>query len=83
MFGANIFLAIRAYNSHIGVVNEAPQYTFNIEADPLRELRYRWTVCEGSQVHLRSPQSYATRREATEDATKAMANFAARQRNRG
>jgi hypothetical protein len=52
-------------------------YTINIEADPLRELRYRWTICEGVHVHSRSPQSYATRREAEIEAIKAMANRAA------
>ncbi len=52
-------------------------FTITIEPDPLRELRYRWTVCEGVQVHARSPHSYATRREAENEAGKAMANRAA------
>jgi hypothetical protein len=38
---------------------------------------YRWTICEGVQIHLRSPQSYATLLEAKEDADKAMSKFAA------
>lgn len=59
-------------------MDETPQFTFNIEPDPLRELRYRWTICEGCQIHLRSPQSYATRREAIDDAKKALAHFVAR-----
>jgi hypothetical protein len=32
--------------------------------------RYRWTISEDVQIHLHSPQSYATRREAQEDANK-------------
>jgi hypothetical protein len=52
-------------------------FTINIEADPLRALRFRWTICEGVQVHARSPHSYATRREAEIEAGKAMANRAA------
>ena len=43
-------------------------FTFNVMADPLRELRYRWTVCEGSHIQTRSPHSYATRREAEREA---------------
>jgi hypothetical protein len=53
---------------------EVHPFTINIEPDPLRELRYRWTICEGVQVHSRSPHSYATRREAETEAAKAMAN---------
>ena len=47
-------------------------YSFKIEPDPMRELRYRWSVCEGDQIHRRSPHSYATRREAEAEATKAV-----------
>jgi hypothetical protein len=47
-------------------------FTFKIEADPLSEGRFRWTVCEGDQIHIRSPHSYATRREAETDANKAL-----------
>jgi hypothetical protein len=64
------------------VVAEDPHFTINVEADPLREGRYRWTICEGVQIHLRSPQSYATRREAKEDAEKAMSKFTAHWQNR-
>jgi hypothetical protein len=34
-------------------------FTFRIEPDPLQASRYRWTVCEGSQVHVRSPHGEA------------------------
>jgi hypothetical protein len=29
--------------------------SFNVMTDPLQEVRHRWTVCEGSQIHVRSP----------------------------
>lgn len=61
---------------------EVHPFTVKIEADPLRENRYRWTVCEGAQIHLRSPHSYATRREAEKDAEKAMSNLVAKWRNK-
>ena len=43
---------------------EKHPFTFRIEADLLQTSRYRWMVCEGSQIHVRSPHSYATRQEA-------------------
>jgi hypothetical protein len=52
---------------------EAHPYTFRIDPDPLRESRYRWTVCEGIQIHVRSPHSYATKDEAEKEAAKAVA----------
>jgi hypothetical protein len=61
---------------------EVHPFTIKIEPDPLREMRYRWTVCEGIQIHLRSPHSYATRREAENDAAKAMSKLLANWRNR-
>ena len=57
------------------MLEEAHRFTIRVEADPLREGRYRWTICEGVQIHLRSPKSYATRREAQEHADKAMSKF--------
>jgi hypothetical protein len=47
-------------------------FTTNVEPDPLTERRFRWTVCEGDQIHLRSPHSYATRRQAEVEADKAL-----------
>jgi hypothetical protein len=51
---------------------EAHPYTFRIDPDPLRGSRYRWTVCEGIQIHVRSPHSYATKDEAEKEAAKAV-----------
>jgi hypothetical protein len=31
---------------------EAPTLTFNVEADPLRERRYIWTIRKGLQIHF-------------------------------
>ena len=75
-------LTLEAAAYHIGVVAEDPRFTINVEADPLRGGRYRWTICEGVQIHLRSPQSYATRREAKEDADKAMSKFVRHRQDR-
>jgi len=47
-------------------------FTFKVDADPLSERRFRWSVCEGDQIHIRSPHSYATRREAETEAGKAV-----------
>ena len=58
-------------------------FTFRIEPDPLRESRYRWTVCEGTQIHVRSTHSYATRGEAEKEAAKAVARREEHWRNGG
>ena len=47
-------------------------FSIKIEADSLDGLRFRWTICEGDQILLRSPQSYATRREAEKEAAEAL-----------
>lgn len=56
-------------------MNNDDLFTFKIEPDPLGARRFRWTVCEGTRIHLRSPHSYETRREAEEEANKAMLKF--------
>src|ERR1700722_1835569 len=47
-------------------------YSFIVVMDPLRASRYRWTVCEDSQIHVRSPCSYATRLEAEKETARAV-----------
>jgi len=64
------------------MAEEAHPFTIRIDLDPLRERRYRWTISEGIRTHLRSPQSYATEREAKEDADKAMSRFVRHWRNK-
>ena len=51
---------------------EGHHFTFSIDTDPLNALRFRWAICEGDQIHLRSPHSYETRREAEDEAKKAL-----------
>jgi hypothetical protein len=52
-------------------------FTVRVEADPLDDLRFRWTLCEGNQIHIRSPHSYATEREADQEANEVMLRHAA------
>lgn len=63
-------------SAHNIAMEKAEQFTVRIEPDPLIEGRFRWTVCEGNQIHLRSPHSYATRREAEQEADNARKKFA-------
>jgi hypothetical protein len=51
---------------------EIHPFSIQIDPDPLNEVRYRWMLCEGTQILVRSPFSYATKREAGAEATKAM-----------
>jgi hypothetical protein len=53
-------------------MEETHPFTIEIKADPLNATRFRWAVCEGSQIHMRSPQSYATRGEAEMEAIAAL-----------
>jgi GH24 family phage-related lysozyme (muramidase) len=62
-------------------MGENHPFTFNVMADPLRESRYRWTVCEGNQIHMRSPTSYATQSEAEKEAAKAVSRRVERWRS--
>ncbi len=52
------------------MASEAQRFVPRIHEDSMRVGRYRWTITEDFQIHLYSPQSYATRREAQEDANK-------------
>jgi hypothetical protein len=55
---------------------EISRFTYRILPDLLGVRRFRWTVCEGEQIHLRSPHSYATRREAEIEGGKAVIRYA-------
>jgi hypothetical protein len=52
------------------MASEAQRFVPRIHEDSMRVGRYRWTITEDFQIHLYSPRSYATRREAREDANK-------------
>jgi hypothetical protein len=47
-------------------------FASRVDPDPLVERRFRWVVVEGDQIHVRSPQSYATQREAELEAGRAL-----------
>ena len=47
-------------------------FTIEVEPDLLRDGRFRRTLYENGQHRNRSPVSYATKREALADATKAL-----------
>jgi hypothetical protein len=47
-------------------------FVARVEPDPLSERRFRWVVVEGDQIHMRSPHSYVTKREAELEADKAL-----------
>jgi hypothetical protein len=65
-------LAARPLAPHILGVPEVHPFSIKIEPDPLNERRFRWSVCEGDQILIRSPHSYATRRQAEDEAKSAM-----------
>jgi hypothetical protein len=67
------------YDTAMGAVHP---YTIKVEVDPLNVLRFRWTVCEGTLVHMRGPHSYATRREAAEEASKVLSKLVENQPRR-
>ena len=65
------------------MAEEAHPFTIRIETDRQRRLRrYRWTISDSAQIHLRSPESYTTRRGAKENGDKALLELVAELRNR-
>jgi hypothetical protein len=52
-------------------------FAFRVETHPQRQGRYLWAIGYGFQTYRRSPQSFATRREAKNDALKAMSKIEA------
>jgi hypothetical protein len=58
--------------AHITGMVENHPFTIAVEADLLRDGRFRWTLCENGQVRNRSAISYAAKREALADAAKAL-----------
>jgi hypothetical protein len=62
----------RGCSAHIDKMREEHHFTVIVEPDLLRSGRYRWAFCESEQIRDRSAVSFATRREAQSDATKAL-----------
>jgi len=56
---------------------ETSPFAFRVEAHPQRRGQYLWAIGYGFQTYRRSPQSFATRREAKNDALKAMSKMEA------
>jgi hypothetical protein len=56
---------------------ETPPFAFRVEAHPQQQGRYLWAIGYGFQTYRRSPLSFATRREAKNDALKAISKIAA------
>ena len=55
---SGITLATAAPLPHNANMGDIHPFTFKIDADPLSKRQFRWTVCEGDQILLRSPHSY-------------------------
>ena len=63
---------------------ETSPFAFRVEAHPQLQGRYLWAIGYGFQSYRRSPHSFATRREAKNDALKAMSKIEAHwRRERG
>ena len=76
MWHDDFALAVSPSSRHSMNMAEPDRFKFQILPDLLAVRRFRWTVCEGEQIHLRSPHSYATRREAEIEGGKAVLRFA-------
>ena len=61
------------------VTHETP-FAFRVEAHPQRQGRYLWAIGYGFQTYRRSTLSFATKREAENDALKAVLKIEARWR---
>jgi hypothetical protein len=53
-------------------MEEPHPFVIEIMVDPLDPSRFRWAICEGNQILLRSPRSYEVRGEAERDAHDAL-----------
>jgi hypothetical protein len=56
---------------------ETSPFAFRVETDPLRPRQYGWAIGYGFQTYRRSAVSFATRREAKNDALKTMSKMEA------
>jgi hypothetical protein len=63
-------------------MEEDHPFTVEIAIDPLNSVRFRWNVCQGPQIMMRSPHSYATRRQALNDGAEAMKRVEERRTDR-
>jgi hypothetical protein len=56
---------------------ETSPFAFRVETDPRRPRQYGWAIGNGFQTYRRSAVSFATAREAKNDALKAMSRIEA------
>jgi hypothetical protein len=67
-FPKQIVLAASPTLPHNARMEEPNPFANEIMVDPLDPTRFRWAICEGNQILLRSPRSYEFRDEAERDA---------------
>jgi len=82
MWRLTIALATSTPLPHNASMVEIHPFSIRIEIDALSGRRFRWAIYEGEQVILRSPHSYATRRETEKEAAEALKRTEARHRAR-
>jgi hypothetical protein len=65
-------LAASAALHHNGDMSEDHQFTVRVEPDSSRPGRFRWALFKAQQAYNRSEMSYATKREAADEAAKVL-----------
>jgi len=63
-------------------MEEPHPFTIEVMADPFDQSRFRWAICKGVQIILRSPKSFEFRGEAGSDAKDALARTDRRQNDK-
>ncbi len=67
---------------HIAIMTyETSPFAFRVETDPRRPRQYLWAIGYGFQTYRRSAVSFATRREAKNDAVKTISKMEAHWRH--
>jgi hypothetical protein len=69
--------ALNGLRPILPIVTYETPFAFRVEAHPQRQGRYLWAIGYGFQTYRRSSLSFATRREAENDALKAMSKIEA------
>jgi hypothetical protein len=68
----NFILAAIAALPHNDHMSEDHQFTVRVEPDSSRPGRFRWALFKAQQAYNRSEMSYATKREAADEAAKVL-----------
>jgi hypothetical protein len=64
------------------MIHATSPFAVRVEVHPQRQGRYLWAIGYGFQTYRRSPLSFATRREAKNDALKAISKIEAHWRSK-